>query len=153
MKARYELWLRNVRRLLIAAAVLLAGSAHAQVDPKIKAECMKAVDFQGCVKVLSGDNKTNSSPQNSVDINKINTTGNTCPSTYAYIGGGYCQSVVCSPRGFGHDYRLGGKGWSCKGFWIAKHLIFDDSVSPIRATFDPSCPDKEPEIGKQSSCN
>jgi len=43
-----------VRRLLIAAAVLLAGSAHAQVDPKIKAECMKAQDFVGCVKALSG---------------------------------------------------------------------------------------------------
>jgi len=45
---------RAVRRLLIAAAVLLTGPAHAQIDPKIKAECMKAQDFVGCIKALSG---------------------------------------------------------------------------------------------------
>jgi len=44
---------RAMPRLLIAAAVLLTGPAHAQIDPKIKAECMKARDFVGCIKVLS----------------------------------------------------------------------------------------------------
>lgn len=43
-----------VRRLLIAAFVLLPGQAQAVVDPKIKSECMKAQDFVGCVKALSG---------------------------------------------------------------------------------------------------
>jgi len=27
----------------------------AQVDPKIKSECMKAQDFVGCVKAMSGN--------------------------------------------------------------------------------------------------
>jgi hypothetical protein len=141
-----------VRRLFVAAVVLLAGPAQAQIDPKVKAECMKAVDFQGCVKALSGDIKTQPKAATTIDINKINSTGNTCPSSFAYIGGGYCQAVVCSGAGSGHDYRLGGKGWSCKGNWLAKHLNFDDSSSPIRATYDPGCPDREPEVGKTSSC-
>lgn len=44
-----------VHRLFIAAAVLMAGSAHAQIDPKVKAECMKAQDFAGCVRALSAE--------------------------------------------------------------------------------------------------
>ena len=46
----------TAHRLLTAtaAAVLLGGPAMAQVDPKIKIECMKAQDFAGCVKILSG---------------------------------------------------------------------------------------------------
>ena len=57
---------RAVRRLLTAtaAAVLLGGPAMAQVDPKIKSECMKAQDFVGCVKAMSGnlDLKSDESP-------------------------------------------------------------------------------------------
>jgi len=49
---------RAVRRLLIAAAVLLAGSAHAQVDQKVMKQCMNAKDFAGCVQVLSGSQTT-----------------------------------------------------------------------------------------------
>jgi hypothetical protein len=45
---------RVVRRLLIAAAVLLGGPAMAQVDPKITETCMRAQDFAGCVQTLSG---------------------------------------------------------------------------------------------------
>jgi hypothetical protein len=48
-----------MRRLLIAAAVIVASQvqlpAFAQIDPKIKAECMKAQDFVGCMKALSGN--------------------------------------------------------------------------------------------------
>ena len=49
----------SMRRLLIAAAVIIASQvqlpASAQIDPKIKAECMKAQDFVGCMKALSGN--------------------------------------------------------------------------------------------------
>jgi hypothetical protein len=38
-----------------AAAALLAGPVMAQIDPKIKSECMKAQDFVGCVKAMSGN--------------------------------------------------------------------------------------------------
>lgn len=46
-----------MRRFLTAtaAAVLLGGPGLAQVDPKIKSECMKAQDFVGCVKAMSGN--------------------------------------------------------------------------------------------------
>ena len=50
---------RAMRRLLIAAAVIVVSqvqlTATAQIDPKIKAECMKAQDFVGCMKALSGN--------------------------------------------------------------------------------------------------
>jgi len=56
-----------MRRLLTAtgaAAALLAGPVMAQVDPKIKSECMKTQDFVGCVKAMSGniDLKPDESP-------------------------------------------------------------------------------------------
>lgn len=44
-----------MKSALIAAAVLvLSAPAQAQIDPKVKAECMKAQDFVGCAKALSG---------------------------------------------------------------------------------------------------
>lgn len=46
------------------AAVLLAGPAMGQIDPNIKNECMKAQDFVGCVKAMTGnlDNENHSTP-------------------------------------------------------------------------------------------
>jgi len=48
---------RAVRRLLIAAAVIVASqvqlTASAQVDPKIAKQCKDARDFVGCVKAFS----------------------------------------------------------------------------------------------------
>jgi len=60
---------RAVRRLLIAVALQLAGSAHAQVDQKVVKQCMNAKDFAGCVQVLSGSKTT---PKNDlcVDLRK-----------------------------------------------------------------------------------
>jgi hypothetical protein len=46
-----------VRRLLIAAAAILAGSHNlpllAQVDPKIHKQCIEAKDYAGCVKAFT----------------------------------------------------------------------------------------------------
>ena len=140
-----------MHRLLIAAAFVLAGPGLGQVDPTIKSECMKAVDFQGCVKTLSGETTKTQSSSSSVDINRINSTGNTCPADYAYVGSGYCQRVICvtdAPEGgfFGarHDSRLGGKEWSCKGNFLAIYLAFERNMPPVRAPSTSSCPDKEP---------
>ena len=45
-----------MRRLLIALAILGSATANAQgnIDPKIAELCMKAQDFTGCVKTMSG---------------------------------------------------------------------------------------------------
>ena len=44
-----------MRRLAALALLLSASPALGAVDPKVKAECMKAQDFLGCVKALSSD--------------------------------------------------------------------------------------------------
>lgn len=44
-----------MKNILFAAAFFaLSLPAQAQIDPKIKGECMKAQDFVGCVKALTG---------------------------------------------------------------------------------------------------
>jgi hypothetical protein len=45
-----------MRRLcsFLAVALLSSGSAQAQISNEIKAACLKAADFVGCVKVMSG---------------------------------------------------------------------------------------------------
>jgi hypothetical protein len=54
---------------ITTAAALLAGPAMGQIDPKIKNECMKALDFVGCVKAMTGnlDNENNSTPSTTND--------------------------------------------------------------------------------------
>ena len=42
-----------MKRLLLLALVLTAGTAHAQVDPKVAAQCKEARDFLGCVKAFT----------------------------------------------------------------------------------------------------
>ena len=136
---------------IFCLVALPAPSSSAPIDPSIKKECMKAVDFAGCVKTLSSDERVPSGKRVEVDINRINATGNTCPSGWAYVGGGYCLQVGCGFVGH-HDPRIAGKGWSCKGLgWLSKDLVLHGD--PVRATYSPSCPDVEPEIGRTSSCH
>ena len=42
-----------MKRLLLLALVLSAGTAHAQVDPKVAEQCKDARDFLGCVKAFT----------------------------------------------------------------------------------------------------
>tara|TARA_Y100001933_G_scaffold239315_1_gene263757 strand:+ start:242 stop:1171 length:930 start_codon:yes stop_codon:yes gene_type:complete len=42
-----------MKRLLLLALVLTAGTAHAQVDPKVAEQCKDARDFLGCVKAFT----------------------------------------------------------------------------------------------------
>ena len=128
-----------------ALSLPLTSVSAAEVDPAIHKLCIEAKDYLGCVKAMSGEGA--SSERQSVDIDMIRTSGNSCPSTHAYTGAGYCEKVICIPNYRGHDYRLGGKGWSCRG---GNTLQFEGA--PIRATSDERCPLVEPEIGKNNSC-
>ena len=50
-----------MKRLLLPllAALALPTAVNANVDPKVAEMCMKAVDFQGCVKAFSGNENNN----------------------------------------------------------------------------------------------
>lgn len=134
--------------LLLFLALQTSLSANAQVSKEYHELCKEAKDYLGCIKAMKGDIETSPSSENmSVDIDMIRTTGNTCPSTMAYTGAGYCEKIICIPNYRGHDYRLGGKGWSCKG---GNTLQF--SGAPVRATTDERCPLVEPELGRNNSC-
>lgn len=134
--------------LLLFLALQASLSANAQVSKEYHELCKEAKDYLGCIKAMKGDIETSPSSENmSVDIDMIRTTGNTCPSTMAYTGAGYCEKIICIPNYRGHDYRLGGKGWSCKG---GNTLQF--SGAPVRATTDERCPLVEPELGRNNSC-
>ena len=99
--------------------------------------------------MLSFLNKSNSETKVTVDIDKVRTTGNMCPSGWAYIGGGYCQQIACFDTIGGHDSRLGGKGWKLCN-WAAATMRLKGSTA--KASTDERCPMVEPEIGRNNSC-
>jgi len=151
-----------MKRLLITAIYLLAGSAHAQVDPKIHKLCLQAKDYEGCARAMKGETRSNNRIINSqgADIAE----GNQCPSGYAYIGGGNCQDVKCdyNSSGFnalGHDKILAGLKdssgkdvWGCKwSFWHGAGVLrLTGGVT--RASNSSDCPQGEPKIGFNSTC-
>ena len=142
-----ELDMKGLVLLVSAVVVGLQAPGIAQVDPKIAEFCLKAQDFQGCVNSMTGKAPEKQETKITVDMDKIRTTGNFCPSSYGYVGAGYCEKIICRVNYSGHDYRLGGKGWSCgRGYTMQ----FDGS--PIRATTNEQCPMEEPELGRQTSC-
>ena len=144
------------RRVLLSIVCLtIASPAEASVDPKIAEFCLKAQDFQGCVKSMSGDSSGTTTTirqiqQKGADIAE----GNQCPSGFAYIGGGNCQNVMCGGNSpYGNDPRLANKGWECKkrlGIFGA-NLVLEGPL--VRASFNSGCPDGEPGIGFNSTCH
>ncbi len=133
--------------LTVLSLSFLTIGAHAAPPQEVIDQCMKASDFEGCVKVMTGQTDAGQETKITVDLDKIRSTGNMCPSTHAYTGAGYCQEVKCFRNPSGHESRLGGKGWSCKG-----GLTMQFVGQPIRATTDERCPLEEPDIGKSNSC-
>lgn len=141
-RKRAALWLTCALPL-----ISLAAQGQTSIPQSVIDKCMRAADFQGCVNVMTGKSSAPAETKITVDLDKIRNTGNACPSSFAYIGGGYCQAVGCFYNPKGHDYRLGGKGWSCSGGYTMQF-----KGEPIRATTDERCPLVEPELGKNNSC-
>ena len=126
---------------------------------------MKAVDFLGCVKAMTGALE---SPAESGGVLRIDQTtrpgllsemGNSCPGGWAYSGAGKCRSTKCVPMGiFGkNEPVLAGKGISCKGRNLDYGVIggraslrWGDSFE--NASIDPKCPAFEPDYGDPNSC-
>ena len=144
--------MKRLLAIYIASASIAIGAvpALAEVDPKIHKLCVEAKDYAGCVRVMKGDEMSNSK-------DKI---GNKCQTQFAYIGGGNCQRVGCKYGwwGFGRDNNnsvIAGKSdWKCKtvfrsGLFLSGSLVLEE-VAPVG--FDEKCPPVEPDIGWNSSC-
>lgn len=145
-----------MRKKVLASLVVftITFPVEANVDPKIAEFCLKAQDFQGCVKSMSGDSSGSTTTVRQIQQKGADLAeGNQCPAGFAYIGSGNCQEVKCrSASGHGNDYRIAGKGWSCKkdlGIF-GNELVLDGEI--VRASINKNCPSREPEIGVNSSC-
>ena len=140
-----------IRNLLLLLAVSLP--AFAEVDSKIHKLCIEAKDYAGCVRAMKGESSTETTV-NQIQRQGANLTeGNICPAQHAYSGGGYCQRIICVKRGLfgkGHHPQLGGKAMICRG---GAELDWDNTHQPVRASFTKECPNGEPWIGYNSTCD
>ena len=139
-----------MKRYLIPLFTSIILPIHAEVDPKIHKMCIQAKDYLGCVKAMAGPDNT-SEKNITVDLDKIRTTGNSCPDGFAYKGAGYCQEIKCFAGGK-HDPRLAGKGHKCIGRPMFGRFTMHFMGSTLRASTTEACPPFEPEIGRLNSC-
>lgn len=150
---------------LAGCTLLLALGAPAFSASPHHEACLKAVDYSGCVKTLSGQDSLD--VQSIIRIDQTNRpgllseVGNQCPVGYGYAGGGKCRSVVCKGMGiFGRNQKeLGGKGHRCGGgaealnqgiMWGRGTLAWGENY--VNASFNPNCPATEMNIGDLSTC-
>ena len=133
---------------LLIVQILFSLNSHvqAQIDPKIRENCLPAVDFLGCVKAYS---------TKSIGIDEKvprrltkELIGNKCPKHYLYSGAGNCQLVVCKKNIFNNHSILNHKDMECKGKF--KNLELRDQF--IKAIVDTKCPNTEPAVYSRSSC-
>lgn len=154
-----------VQRLLIISALSLGMREATALSPHHEA-CLKALDYEGCIRVLSGQPQLGPVPATKIDQTirpgLLSEVGNQCPVGYGYAGGGRCRSVVC--RGFGifgrNQQELGGKGHRCGGgaealnqgiLWGRGTLAWGNDYQ--NASFNPNCPSREMVIGELSTCS
>ena len=136
-----------MKRLLLAPLILaLSSPVQAEIDPKVREACLPAADFLGCVKAYT--TKPSDIPSLRVIQGKIELTGNSCPNGYAYAGAGYCRRIICNGNRFRSHPDLRYKPWKCSIFYMV-----DWGAQSLKAVVDPKCPDREPIIWTQSSCN
>ena len=135
--------------LAIGSTLLFTPLVKAEPNQEIVDKCMKASDFEGCIRVFSG--KKSQEQKMTIDIDKVRTSGNLCPSGFAYLGAGQCQQWECKSD-FPNDPRLSGKGWWCrKNMWGGRGgLQFSGQI--VSATTAEYCPLEEPQIGNNNSC-
>ena len=153
--------------LAVGAVFVLAAypaAAQTQVDPAIHKLCVEAKDYAGCVRAMKGE----SMPSGNRIINSQGADiaeGNQCPTGAAYVGGGNCQQVQCeytsstAIRSLGHDQliaglkdRNGDDVWGCKYRFLTGAGRLRLSGAVLRATQNPDCPNGEPTMGYNSTC-
>ena len=141
-----------MKRLLLPllAAIALPTAVNANVDPKVAEFCLKAADFAGCVKTMT--TKSSDIPSMRLIQGKTELTGNSCPSGFAYAGAGNCRSI--ERAGFNEILTV-----DAIGLWRAGHVdrpvwhTYYKLGYLTKAVSDPNCPDREPYLYTQKSCN
>ncbi len=139
-----------MKRLLfpLLAALALPTAVNAEVGPKVHKMCLQAKDYLGCVKAHSGK----SGPTEIItNPGTATSKGNFCPDGYAYAGEGFCKLVLCDLRGGKNSPVLRGKKWRCIPGVGRGHLRMDARL--YRIGNNPNCPNGEPKIGWQSTCD
>ena len=137
-----------MRRLLFAPLIFtLLSPVQAGIDPEVHELCLRATDYRGCVAAQSGE-----TPELRVIEGKTEITGNRCPFKYVYVGGGQCQNLTCNMKAWNKNLaHLYGRGVCIKTLFGEQSIQLGDVTA--KATFDPKCPDKEPYMLENSSCD
>ena len=135
--------------LPLLAAISLPTTVNANVDPEVHKLCLPAADYLGCVKAMT--TKSTDIPSMRIIEGKTELSGNSCPSGFAYGGGGICRSWrrnILSDEVNIDSYGL----WKAGQAELTqfRFSVFDDGRS--KAVYDPSCPDKEPYLYTSNSC-
>lgn len=161
------LYLHNAKSLIKVFFLLAAFCSGGTIlaAPLHHEACLKAVDYAGCVRTLSGQGQKESTTVIRIDQTNrpglLSEVGNQCPGGYGYAGGGRCRSVICKGLGiFGKNQNeLAGKGHRCGGgaealnqgiLWGRGTLAWGNDY--VNASFNPGCPSKEMNIGDLSTC-
>ena len=131
---------------------LIPTAVNANVDPKVAEFCLKAADFAGCVKTMT--TKSTDIPSMRLIEGAKELSGNSCPSGFAYSGAGMCREVISKFTGVLNirHVALLSAGYAARDHGFlggSDELIFGQST---KAVFDPKCPDKEPFLYRNSSC-
>ena len=152
-----------MKRLLLPllAALTLPTAVNAEkIDKEIAEFCLKATDFAGCVKTMSKEtNIKKIVPNEKKSGDEESLIVNSCPEGNAYVGNGLCRKVECVypmntfKAAKGHDQIVAGKSdWSCKEKFIRGVGLLTLGSEFTKAKVNDLCPNSEPEIGWNSSC-
>jgi len=140
-----------VKRFLITilSAITLPTAVNAQIDKETAEFCLKAADFAGCVKAMTGE---------VLEVKKNLIEGNKCPEGSAYIGEGKCTVVKCTYnslwwgiQGPNDPLFVGKSTWECPfSLWGGPGRLKPGVEVPV--TNSDLCPKGEPAIGWNSTC-
>ena len=85
---------------------------RAGVDKRVAEFCLRAKDFEGCVRSMSS--KSSDMPSMRIIEGGVELSGNSCPNDFVYVGAGSCRNYILNTR-----TRLTIDG---VGIWRAGHV-------------------------------
>ena len=139
-----------MKSLFLSTLLLgFVSPVKAEVDSKVAEFCLRAKDFEGCVRSMSS--KSSDMPSMRIIEGGVELSGNSCPEGFAYAGAGKCRDVsrrvsdILKVDGFG----LWASGLASRPNWAGWSRFGEMSV---QAVLDPKCPKIEPFLYTRSSC-
>ena len=139
-----------MKSLFLSTLLLgFVSPVKAEVDSKVAEFCLRAKDFEGCVRSMSS--KSSDMPSMRIIEGGVELSGNSCPEGFAYAGAGKCRDVsrrvsdILKVDGFG----LWASGLASRPNWAGWSRFGEMSV---QAVLDPKCPRIEPFLYTRSSC-